>query len=363
MPARTRRRGPPGSNAAPLSLALVAIVFAVDLSLPLGVASAVPYTFAVLLALKAERPWIGPAVAVLCGVLTILKMGLVPERGSTELWKVVANRCLALFSIGMTTFLGVLRRRAEAERRAAEEKAREQLADMAHMGRLHTAGQLAAGLAHELNQPLAAVCLQAELAGRLAGAEESESRNDLRAALAEIAEQAYRAAEIIRTLRRMIRRTDPADDPVDLNVVVRAVAGLLAVPVRRAGIDLQLETAPGLPHVRGDRVQLEQVVFNLMRNAIEAVGSAGVGPGTVRVETTSTAGEVTVSVRDSGVGLGPGAAERVFERFYTTKPNGMGMGLAISRAIVEAHRGRLRVEPVDGPGAAFVFSLPADMGG
>jgi C4-dicarboxylate-specific signal transduction histidine kinase len=352
------RRGSPGSNPAVLSLALVAVVFAVDLSLPLGVASAVPYTFAVLLALKAEKPWFGPAVAALCGVLTILKMGIVPERGTTELWKVIANRCLALFAVGMTTVLGVLRRRAEANRRLAEEKVREQLADLAHLSRLHTAGQLAAGLAHELNQPLAAVCLQADVATRLAAVEGPAAKAELAAALREVADQGHRAAEIVKTLRRMVNRTVPADDPVDLNDVVRTVAGLVRTPVGRAAIDLRLELADDPIRVRGDRTQLEQVVFNLLQNAIEAV-APGPGQRIVRIETAVNGEDVTVAVRDSGPGLGSGQSERVFERFYTTKPNGMGMGLAISRSIVEAHGGHLRADERAGPGATFVFALPA----
>ena len=361
--ARTRRREFPGPNAAALSLALVAAVFAVDLSLPLGVASAVPYTFAVLLALKADRPWVGTAVAGLCGLLTVAKMGIAPDRGTTELWKVIANRCLALFAVGMTTVLGVLRRRADADRRAAEEKLREHLADLAHMARLNTAGQLAAGLAHELNQPLAAVCLQADLAAQLAGADDPAARAELVAALREVAEQSHRAAEIVRALRRMVRRADPAADPVDLNGVVRVVAGLLAASARRAGVDVRLDLADGLPPAVGDRAQLEQVVFNLFQNAVEAAAAVAPGRRAVRVETAAGKdGGVRVLVRDTGPGLGPGEADRVFDRFYTTKPNGMGLGLAISRSIVEAHGGRLWADPGPGPGAVFGFALPAARG-
>src|SRR5262245_37301624 len=164
---------------AALALALIALVVGVDLCLPLGVAAAVPYTFAVLLALSAKPGWVGPAVAALCVGLTVAKMEILPERGNTEMWKVIANRCLALFAIGMTTLLGLFWRRAETTIRAHE-------AELVRMGRLAVAGELAAVLAHELNQPLAAVCLQADVAARLAG--EDGARPELGEALREVAE-------------------------------------------------------------------------------------------------------------------------------------------------------------------------------
>jgi C4-dicarboxylate-specific signal transduction histidine kinase len=333
------------THPAALGLGLVAVVFAVDLCLPLGVASAVPYTFAVLLALGAKPGWVGPAVAALCMVLTVAKMEIVPERGTTEMWKVIANRCLALFAIGMTALLGLLRRRAE-------ERSRQHEADLARMGRLAVAGELATVLAHELNQPLAAVCLQADLAAHLAA---DSARPELKEALGEVAEQSRRAAEIVRTIRRTVRRTESEREPVDLNESAQVVGRLLDWKARRAGVSVHLRLAEPLPLTRGDRVQLEQVIFNLLQNAIEAVGARGDGPRTVLVE-TSTAGEtVCVRVRDTGVGLAD--PERVFERFYTTKPDGMGLGLAIGRSAAEAHGGRLSAKAVEG-GAEFTLALP-----
>ena len=331
------------THRAALALALVAVVFGIDLCLPLGVASAVPYTFAVLLALAAKPAWVGPAVAGLCVILTVAKMEISPDRGTTEMWKVVANRGLAIFAIGMTTLLGVLRRRAELKSRAHE-------ADLVRLARLAVAGELATVLAHELNQPLAAVCLQADLAGLHAAGGPPE----LQAALGEVSEQSRRAAEIVRTMRRAFSRTGPARGPVDLAESVGVVARLLDWKARRAGVTVTLRLTP-VPPTHGDRVQLEQVVFNLLQNAIEAVAARGDGPRTVCVETDADGDTVYARVRDTGVGLPD--AEKVFERFFTTKTDGMGLGLAISRGTAEAHGGKVTARAVEG-GAEFTLALP-----
>ena len=357
---RGARRILSGDRAALLSLGLVAIVFAVDLCLPLGVASAVPYTFAVLLAVNARSRRFAPAVALLCCALTVAKVVVHSERGTTEPWKVVANRGLALFAIDLTAYLGLKRRRSEERRRVAEERIQLHLADLAHLGRLETAGQLAAGLAHELNQPLAAISLQAEVAVRLALDGERREGDALRTALGEITEQAQRAAAIVRTVRDLVRKAGPRRSTVVVNDVVGAAARLIDAQVRRAGVDLRLRLANDLPPVLGDQIQLEQVLLNLLQNAIEAIADAGPGPRTVSVTTgLDGAGRIVVAVRDTGVGLDEEEAGRVFERFYSTKPAGMGMGLAISLWIVEAHGGRLRGAPNPDRGATFTFTLPS----
>jgi C4-dicarboxylate-specific signal transduction histidine kinase len=349
----------PATRAAVPALGLVLAVFVVDLNLPLGVAAAVPYTFAVLLALRVQAGWFAPAVAALCCVLTVAKLELAPERGTTEYWKVLTNRGLALFSIGMTTALGILRRRAEVARRRAEEETREHLAALAHLDRLHAAGQLATGLAHEVNQPLAAIGLQAEVAARLATAPDRGPA--LVACLEEIATQAQRAGAIVKSLRRMTAGGQTDSAAVDLNEVTRAAVMVMEWESTRAGVTVTLDLKEPLPVVWGDRVQLEQVVFNLVLNAVQAV-TGSEARREVRVETGAAADVVIVTVRDTGPGLGPGDPERVFERFYTTKPHGMGVGLAISRSVVEAHGGKLWAANDPAAGAVFSFHLPAERG-
>jgi C4-dicarboxylate-specific signal transduction histidine kinase len=338
---------------AALSLALVGLVFAIDLALPLGVASAVPYTFAVLLALADRRGWLGPFVAVLCCVLTIAKMEIVPDRGSTEEWKVIANRGLALFAVGVTTVLGVLRRRASAAQERAEEQLKSQQAQLAHVGRLSMLGQISAGLAHELNQPLAAIGLHAEIAARLA-VPGDPVQSELIEALGEISAQSTRAGEIVRGVRRLARRGSPGTDRIAVDEIVASVVTLLRWQAQRASAVVRVMPGGTDATVAADRVQIEQVMINLIQNAFEAMA----GQNDSRIVTVAVevgADTVTLRIRDTG----PGGYDpaRLFERFYTTKEGGLGLGLAISREIVEAHGGRLWAVPIEG-GTEFDFTLP-----
>jgi C4-dicarboxylate-specific signal transduction histidine kinase len=315
----------------------------------------VPYTFAVLLALADRRGWVGPAVAGLCGVLTVGKLGIVTDRGETELWKVIANRGLALFAVGMTTLLGVLRRRAARQREEAEERLRANQAALAHVGRLSLLGQVAAGLAHELNQPLAAVGLHAEIASRWAVPGEPV-RPELADALKEIVAQSARAAEIVRGVRRLARRGTPGTDAVGVDEVVASAVALLDWQARRAGAVLRVTPGGSSAVAQADRVQVEQVLVNLIQNALDAVAGQPDGTREVAVAVTTEGDMVTVRVADSGPGgFDPG---RLFEPFYTTKAGGLGLGLAISRGIVEAHGGRLWATPSAAAGTAFAFTLP-----
>lgn len=340
-----------------LSLWLVAIVFVIDISLPLGVASAVFYMFAVLLALQSSQRALPGWIALLCGLLTVTKLFLFPDRGSTELWKVLVNRFVAVFAIGMTAFLGSRKKRFEEEKREAEAKTRLHLAELAHMGRLKTAGQLAATLAHELNQPLAAISLQGEVARALV-AEAAINKEELVAALREINDQTHRAADILRTLRGLVHKAEPHRELVAIHDIVCDAARLADSAIRQADVVLYLDLCKESLIVLGDRTQLELVLLNLLQNAVESFG-AGSDPRTVRVQSRREGNDrLLVSVHDDGKGLAPEDVERVFEHFFTTKPTGMGMGLAICRSIIEAHAGQLWAMPNPVRGATFTFVLP-----
>ncbi|WP_437979711.1 hybrid sensor histidine kinase/response regulator [Sorangium sp. So ce117] len=247
--------------------------------------------------------------------------------------------------------------------RAAEIRVQRAQDELAHLNRVSAMSELAASIAHELNQPLVAILSNAQAALRLL----SHTPPDIpeaRAALDDIVADDRRAGKVIQRLRAMLRKGELSVAAQDLNELVREVARLMASAALLAGTTVRLELAPGLPPVRGDGVQLQQVLVNLLTNALDAVSRR---PPEVRLAVVRTlpAGEggVELSVADSGEGIPPGDLERIFEPFFTSKAQGLGVGLAISRSIVEAHGGRLWAERSPGEGATFRCALPAWTGG
>ena len=226
------------------------------------------------------------------------------------------------------------------ERRLAEEASRAMQAELAHVNRITTMGQLTASIAHEVNQPIAATVTNAEAALRWLGAQ-PPNLGEVRDCLARIVEDGKRAGNVIGGIRALINKVPPRKDRFDLNEAVLEMVTLTRSEVLTHGILLQTELAPGLPRVDGDRTQLQQVILNLILNATEAMSGTDEGTRELRISTEREAGGVLVTVRDSGPGLDPADTERVFTAFYTTKPKGMGMGLAICRSMVEAHGGRM----------------------
>jgi PAS domain S-box-containing protein len=243
------------------------------------------------------------------------------------------------------------RKHSEQER----EKLRQLEADLAHINRVNMMGELAAALAHEIKQPIAAAVANA---GACLGFLERERPDILEAreAASGTIGSARRAAEIIDHVRSLFKKSFPQREPVQVNELIREVALLLHNDLRRNSVTVHLELAENLPEVAGDRVQLEQVLMNLMLNAIEAMRDAD-GDLTITSQPTND-GHLVVSVRDTGVGIPANKIDQIFDTFFTTKSQGTGMGLAISRSIVESHGGRLWVTSDSGRGATFRFTLP-----
>jgi PAS domain S-box-containing protein len=246
------------------------------------------------------------------------------------------------------------------ETRAAEAQSRKHQSELVHVCRLSTMGETATGIAHELNQPLAAIINYANgCARRLrSGRDDKEELID---ALERIGGQATRAAEIIKRLRAMVGKQAPTRVEVDLNDLVREVCGFIEFDVRRVGAALDLQLAAERLPVSVDLVQIEQVILNLLRNALdvlEALPEAAERRVTIRTGRQG-AGQVFVAVEDSGTGIRPQLMERLFDPFFTTKESGMGMGLTISQTIVADHDGKIRAESWPGRGAMFVVELPA----
>ncbi|WP_437817665.1 hybrid sensor histidine kinase/response regulator [Sorangium sp. So ce1078] len=249
--------------------------------------------------------------------------------------------------------------------RAAELKVQKAQGELAHLNRVSAMSELAGSIAHELNQPLAAILSNAQAAQRLL-AQAPPDVAEARAALDDIVADDHRAAKVIERMRAMLRKGELTAVALDLGEVVREVARLLASAALLAGATLRIELAPGLPRVRGDDIQLQQVLLNLLVNALDAVARRPPEARLVVVRARPAhGGGVELSVADSGEGVPPADLERIFEPFFTTKAHGLGVGLAISRSIVEAHGGRLWAERGPGEGATFRCALPVweDAGG
>jgi signal transduction histidine kinase len=239
---------------------------------------------------------------------------------------------------------------AEAETR----RLREQLA---HAGRVSMLGELAASLAHELNQPLTAIYTNAQAAQRFLD-RKPPTVGEATAALYDLGQDCRRAADVLGRMRQMFRRHEPERVPLSIGPVIEHVLRLLHEEAVTREVKVGVDVKPGLPMVNGDRVQLEQVLMNLLVNAFDAVTGLP-GPREVTVRASARSTSVELSVLDTGKGLGRRETERVFEPFFTRKPNGMGMGLAICRTIVEAHGGRVTARNRAERGAVFEITLPA----
>jgi PAS domain S-box-containing protein len=242
----------------------------------------------------------------------------------------------------------------------ASEGLRMAQANLAHANRVATMGQLTASIAHEVNQPIAAAVINAQAALRWLETNPPDLE-EVRNALGRVVESGGRAGDVIRRIRAVINKAPPRRSRFDLNEAVRDVIALTHSEALKHGVSVESRLATDLPSVEGDRVQLQQVILNLIMNAIEAMIGAGDVPRELRLSTeTDAAGGVRVAVRDSGPGLDPQSVARMFEAFYTTKPEGMGMGLAICRSIVEEHGGRLWAAANEPRGAVFQLTLPAE---
>jgi two-component system sensor kinase FixL len=244
------------------------------------------------------------------------------------------------------------------EQRSAH-KLRRLQSQLEQLARLNTAGEMASNLAHELNQPLGTIMLNCDAALRLLEST-CAADDEVREVVGQAREAAAFASNIIRRLRGFLCNADDLRDDCDLGTLIHDVSKLLETEMHDSDIDLQVEIAPDLPPVTADAVQIEQVLLNLARNAVEAIGEPAANPDrrlTIRAGREAQ-DRVRVSVEDTGPGLTARQLQRLFTPFYTTKPDGMGLGLSISRSIVEAHGGKLWAEADSRKGAVFSMSLP-----
>jgi signal transduction histidine kinase len=232
--------------------------------------------------------------------------------------------------------------------------------ELTHVGRVSVLGEFAASLAHELNQPLTAIVTNAHVALRVLAAGRRADLEELRELLKDIETDGQRAGDMIRRLRGLIKRDHSEFSLLDLNAIVGEVAALVRNDAVVRNVSLRLELAAGLPNVRGDRIQLQQVLLNLVLNGLDAMPDSWTGQRTLVIRTAkASAAAVTVAVEDSGLGIADRDMDHIFDPLYTTKPAGLGMGLAIARRIVDVHGGRLDAANNVHGGTTFQFTLPA----
>lgn len=248
------------------------------------------------------------------------------------------------------------------ERIKAEDKQRAMFSEHAHASRVVALGEMASSIAHEINQPLTAIISYADASRKLMEMD-SHDTETLNHALRQISEQGQRAGEIIRRLREFVRKKGPKRHAADINELIEAAVALTAHDADRYGISLSFDLEPKSFTAMVDRLQIEQVILNLVRNSIEAIHEAGIRAGEIRIGSRVNNKHVEVTVSDNGAGIRATEMANIFDPFYTTKERGTGLGLSISQSIAEAHGGQLSLKENPGGGVAFTLTLPADPDG
>jgi signal transduction histidine kinase len=246
------------------------------------------------------------------------------------------------------------------ERKRAEEALSSAQAELAHANRVATMGQLTASVAHEVSQPIAATVMNAQAALRWIGAQ-PPNLNEVRQSLGQIVDNSKRAGDVIGRIRALIKKAPPQKEALEINEAILEVIALARGEVVQNGIAVRTQLADGLPRIQADRVQLQQVILNLIVNAVQAMSGASDGARELLIATSADVSNgILVSLRDSGPGLDPVSLERLFDAFYTTKSSGLGLGLSICRSIIEAHGGRIWASANEPRGAVFHLSLPLE---
>jgi C4-dicarboxylate-specific signal transduction histidine kinase len=338
---------------AALAIAWAAAVFVADSLTPRECVVSGLYVLVVLMAgqlCRGRRLWL---VVGLCSILTLMAQILARRfsPGTDPSGAIGAfNSMVSIAAIVSSAYL-------VGRGQAAESALRQAQAELERAMRVTTMGELTASIAHEVNQPIAAVVTNASACLRWLGAEPA-NLDQARAAVARIVRDGTRAAEIISRIRMIFTKESPGWQSVDMNELLRETLDMLIGEQAMQSVSVRADFAVGLPHVISNRVQLQQVVVNLLTNALESMQET-TGPRELIVTSSlSTDEEVTISIGDTGVGLPTQEIDRIFNAFFTTKPQGTGMGLSICRSIIEKHDGRLWAIPNQPGGAIFCFAIP-----
>jgi signal transduction histidine kinase len=341
-----------------LLVVLALLIFAIDTFTPLDMAIAVMYVVVVLLSVNLwQRRGVILASAA-CLALTVLSYALTH---TMEFSGAASGRLVvSLAAIGITAFLALRGQAATAALLAREEALRVSRVQLAHVTRVTMLGELAASIAHEVNQPLAAIATNGEACLRWINRPQPDLE-EARSAVSSMLEASARATGVIRRIRALARRSDPQYAALDLNAVAQDSVDLVRRELHQQHIALTLELASGLAPVHADRVQLQQVIINLLMNAVQAMAGGPPGQKLLLRTQRQDDGALQLALADSGPGIADADLPRLFEAFFSTKADGMGMGLPICRSIIETHGGRIWAEGRAAPtgGAMVAFSLPA----
>jgi C4-dicarboxylate-specific signal transduction histidine kinase len=329
-----------------VAIAIAAAVFTVDFAT--RPAFAVLYLTVVLMAVRIFESRGVLLVSSACIALTVLTYLISPDFGAEN---VLINCVISVVAVAVTTYLAL-------ENKSAQTALHEIGLELAHANRITTLGELTASIAHEVNQPIGAVVTNADAALRWLAAQ-PPNLDEGRDALRNIVKDAHRAGEVISRIRGLVRKAPPRTTVLDVNETILEILALTQSERRKTGVSLRTQLAADLPPIPGDRVQLQQVIINLIVNAIEAMGEVGEHRRNLAIGSSKyDARSVLITVRDSGPGLKMDSADRFFQPFFTTKPDGMGLGLSICRWIIEDHGGRLWAAQNLPCGASFHFTLP-----
>ncbi|WP_372393673.1 sensor histidine kinase [Xanthomonas sp. NCPPB 3582] len=334
-------------NTALIAIAMV-VIFVADTTTRYEVAVAVFYTVLIFVSARVLRRRGLITLAALCIVMTAISFALTPH-GDLEAG--LMNMGISIATIVMIAFLIL---KAEAARTAAHDAQ----AHLIRITRVKSLEGLTTSIAHEVNQPLAAIVTSGNACQRWL-AQEPPNLDKARQALDRILSDAGRASSIIARVRSLTRGEPPHMSRFDFNKAIVEIIALSQAEIERTGIRLTTELRPDLPSALADRVQIQQVIGNLVLNAIEALASVPEQTRSMRITSEIEEGAIVFSVSDSGIGIPTGVREHLFEAFWTTKEEGIGVGLSISRAIVEANGGQISAEPNAGGGAIFRFSVPS----
>jgi signal transduction histidine kinase len=349
-----RTGGPSGfvrSAALPLATSILTMaIFIVDTITPYEIAAATFYVIVVLLSSRFCRTQGMITVSAICIVLTIVSFVLTPD-GNFETG--IINTSISLVAIVATTYLAV---KIEFARVVAERAQ----AHLAHVARVTTLGEIAASIAHEVNQPLAAIVTNANACTRWIHAQ-PVNLEKAAASIDSIVDDANRASEIINRVRALSMRAEQKRALIEINVVIREVLTLMQTQFRENRVIVHSTLSNDLPKIFGDRIQLQQVVLNLLVNAIDAINTVPNDSREIRINSSNAnTGGVTVTIEDTGIGIDPGCATHLLDAFHSTKSGGMGIGLSICRSIIEAHGGHIWAASAKPRGATFCFTLPGD---